>query len=265
MNCMICSLSVAEGVALGNGGLIHASCFQRIASDFESANRCVNSARSQLEAVRTELHANEGFIKRVTSFFGGGSSGGQLAARLKSAQENLKSLENELAKTNSRAIPIFDLLLDYPPDWDDRRARVQERDRSCVACGSGRNLQAHHITPLSRGGSNRIENLKLLCQDCHKVAHGGRGFAGDSFSDPLPFAQRVQVIEGAISAGNDIEFLYRKPTDATKKKRRVTPKELISMQHEHDEGITLCLQGYCHTRKANRVFALKRMIGVKPV
>jgi hypothetical protein len=265
MNCVICSLLVAEGAALGNGRLIHPSCLQSIASDYESANRCVVSARSQVEALRTELQAQESFIKKVASFFTSGPSADQLTAQLNSAQENLTSFEKQLAETNSRAIPIFDLLLDYPPDWNDRRARVQERDHLCAACGSGRHLQAHHITPLARGGSNRIENLKLLCQSCHKTAHGGRGFSGDSFSDSLPFAQRVQTIESAISAGSDIEFLYRKPTDAAKKKRRVTPIELISMQHEHDEGMTLCLQGYCHTRKANRVFALKRMTGVKRI
>jgi 5-methylcytosine-specific restriction endonuclease McrA len=61
----------------------------------------------------------------------------------------------------------------YPLDWDELRRRVYERDNhTCSNCGrSGVALHAHHIVPLSRGGSNSINNLKTLCEDCHKLIH----------------------------------------------------------------------------------------------
>ena len=37
-----------------------------------------------------------------------------------------------------------------------------------MKCGSRENLEIDHVVPLARGGSNRLENLQLLCQDCNR-------------------------------------------------------------------------------------------------
>ena len=39
----------------------------------------------------------------------------------------------------------------------------------CVKCGSKKNLEIHHIIPHARGGSNRLENLQLLCRRCNRM------------------------------------------------------------------------------------------------
>ena len=36
-----------------------------------------------------------------------------------------------------------------------------------------RNLQVHHLTFRSHGGSDSLENLIVLCADCHRVTHVG--------------------------------------------------------------------------------------------
>ena len=46
----------------------------------------------------------------------------------------------------------------------------------CQACGfesvSERNiLEIHHVLPLTKGGSDTLENIVLLCPNCHKTAH----------------------------------------------------------------------------------------------
>lgn len=61
------------------------------------------------------------------------------------------------------------------PVWADRRGeRLPPRDLlisilggSCAKCGSITNLQIHHKVPLASGGTNRLENLALLCEECH--------------------------------------------------------------------------------------------------
>jgi len=67
----------------------------------------------------------------------------------------------------------------YPPDWDQRRQLVYERDNyQCQNCGrkGGRygnaELHAHHVVPKSKGGTHRLTNLQTVCAECHERIHG---------------------------------------------------------------------------------------------
>lgn len=55
---------------------------------------------------------------------------------------------------------------------DETRREVLERDEyRCKACGVSRNsgaiLHIDHIRPVSKGGSNELANLRVLCRDCN--------------------------------------------------------------------------------------------------
>jgi len=69
----------------------------------------------------------------------------------------------------------------YPSDWNKRRKKVYRRDdHKCQKCGrkGGRKgsaqLHAHHITPVSEGGSHKYSNLMTVCHSCHEDIHGHR-------------------------------------------------------------------------------------------
>lgn len=48
------------------------------------------------------------------------------------------------------------------------RARVYERDGNrCVECDSPDDLTLDHRVPLSRGGTNREDNLQTMCRPCN--------------------------------------------------------------------------------------------------
>lgn len=70
---------------------------------------------------------------------------------------------------------IFDdaEIQDYPADWDMIRRSVYRRDsytcRNCMATEA--ELHAHHVVPLSKGGSNSTSNIVTLCRDCHTSIH----------------------------------------------------------------------------------------------
>jgi len=86
----------------------------------------------------------------------------------------------------------------YPSDWDSRRKKVYKRDTyKCQNCGkdAGQNknveIHAHHIVPISSGGSHKTTNLITLCSDCHAAIHGCRMAPSSYSKDLLKDIQRL--------------------------------------------------------------------------
>ena len=67
-----------------------------------------------------------------------------------------------------------------------RRLHQKQRGR-CIYCPSllGDNFHRDHLTPLSRGGSNYISNIQLLCCSCNAKKHN---------LDPLVFAAKMGLL-----------------------------------------------------------------------
>ncbi len=65
------------------------------------------------------------------------------------------------------------LPIQYPPNWDKiRKERLELDEYKCQNCGTkNKILHIHHKIPLSKGGSNDIDNLITLCESCHDVEH----------------------------------------------------------------------------------------------
>lgn len=58
-------------------------------------------------------------------------------------------------------------------EWTEIRAAVFERDNfTCSYCGErGGKLECDHVHPLSRGGSNEMDNLTTSCFACNRSKH----------------------------------------------------------------------------------------------
>ena len=57
--------------------------------------------------------------------------------------------------------------------WEWVRHATFERDGwRCIDCGRPGRLEAHHVTPLHKGGAPYdLGNLKTLCRSCHIERH----------------------------------------------------------------------------------------------
>lgn len=71
---------------------------------------------------------------------------------------------------------------------DRLRALVAEvLGEHCERCGYDRNtriLEVHHIVKRSRGGSDDLYNLCLLCPNCHREAHLPEGWQSGLLPQP---------------------------------------------------------------------------------
>ena len=267
VTCKICKKPVPDGIHLSDGGLIHESCFELIQAAVVKIEGEINDQQRIKDSLALEINRRYGLLFKLKTMFSKPSIDlSELEKKLIFYQIKISDLYDKLDSLKKTASQIYDLILTYPPDWDYRREKVIERDGNrCSNCGEHTHLHLHHLVSLSKGGNNKIENLKLLCADCHSEEHGERIFTY-SFSDKeTAFSKRISNIYYAIKNSRQIKFDYKKPTDTEHHQRVVTPTELINVDHVRDSGTTLCVRGYCELRQAERTFALKRMRGLKVI
>lgn len=51
-------------------------------------------------------------------------------------------------------------------EWRELCAKYDQR---CLCCGQQKPLSPDHVVPISRGGSNAIENIQPLCRQCNQT------------------------------------------------------------------------------------------------
>ena len=71
-------------------------------------------------------------------------------------------------------------------------------------------------------------------------------------------ASHESLVQKAIDEGRDISFRYVDKSGEVSN-RRMTPRVIKPYYFETGLGSSTCVEGFCHHREANRVFALKRM------
>lgn len=95
---------------------------------------------------------------------------------------------------------------EYPDDWDELRRKVYRRaGYRCQNCDrTNIELHAHHIVPLSVGGTNALTNLACLCRDCHEAIHphmrddGLAWGAGEYDSQRLPSQEYTPIPDAKL-------------------------------------------------------------------
>ena len=65
---------------------------------------------------------------------------------------------------------------DNPSYCMQHKPLIKKAQRNCVQCGTAGNksnrLTVDHIIPISKGGTHKIFNLRVLCQVCHRKRRG---------------------------------------------------------------------------------------------
>lgn len=257
--CKVCnSYYDSEKINLSDGGFVHVRCISDL--DLEVSD-LKSKQQSKIYRLNEEHNKRERLGYKIKSFlFPSETEETQYQTFLISSKKEIDRINEELNPLKQNQHLIYNLYLSYPPDWDERRNLVIDRDgERCKRCSSWQNLHLHHKVPLSKGGTNEISNLVLLCRKCHSKQHGGKDLSGQFHNRETAFSKRIKLINQAITENRKIQFLYKKSDQKNFKQRTIRPYQLINIDHNRDEGFTLCVKGYCDLRKADRHFALKRM------
>ena len=271
VECALCGTGAVD-LSLTDGRSVHRSCVELIRKYVELQEK-LKRGRENLRRAQWRSRSLSGVL---AAFFGDKRpvDDVRLSERvLTDLEVDQKGLDSEMAgippsfKSKSSLEGLYDYWPDYPPDWDDRRWHLRElRKHICERCRGGVGvLQAHHKVPFWKGGSNKPENLELLCIKCHGKEHG-RDFVREGFSKhQKKVSDTEELIAKAMLEGKKITFLYYKwDEDAgrpTKKgqRRTIKPARFVDVQSSRKGKSTRCVEGLCDLRRASRVFNVKRM------
>lgn len=60
----------------------------------------------------------------------------------------------------------------HSPEWRELRVQALKRDKyTCQMCGTGKNVQVHHVNYKNLGTAQELEDVVTLCDDCHSKVH----------------------------------------------------------------------------------------------
>ena len=259
MTCIFCNTLAIHGIVLSNGNIIHDSCYK-------NANSELNELYSKLNFEKNELlncQKESGIINAIIRFINREHRKYNPLYDIQRINNNIKIINNRINLITSQIEYVHDYMLQYPPDWKQRCNMLKEKIGNyyygiCSKCGTSKNLHVHHNIPLSQGGSNKIENLILLCDKCHLKYHNREKFSNKKFVR-LSIQNKIEIINNAIYNNKYIEFYYKKKDDQEYMKRIIKPYYFKNVPHIHSSESTLCIKGLCFIRNADRTFALKRM------
>lgn len=260
MGCRICKSSYTFGsLVLTDGSFVHSKCMHKIEhklADIKNHKMKLEAQITSLENSINSYYKISSKLKRVVSrhpkdiFF--------LKNKLEIANKLAGKINKHELVLGATIEKIYDFWPTYPPDWEYRRQRLEESNGVCAVCGGSIHLDVHHIKPLSKGGTNRLDNLQLLCRLCHEKKHGFR-FRENQRNKKrrkTDFEKKLEIINFAMEGNKKVEFLYKKREDNKYRQRTITPHEIVRVSYSDGSGFTLCVRGFCHLRSSDRHFAM---------
>jgi hypothetical protein len=153
-----------------------------IAREYKAGQSCKLANKIQVELEEDQEAIDEETRRRKEEF---DQSNKRVAEQAESESAQLFSRYTEIMRhANKKGISLWEyfryplvsppLAPGYPPDWEQRKTKVKERDGyRCQNCETTEYLQVHHKTPVVGGGTHHLFNLTTLCRSCHYKHHFG--------------------------------------------------------------------------------------------
>jgi hypothetical protein len=249
--CEICHISCSDGILLSNGGILHKECYENILKEKEEIGYKIYQCNNSINSADAKLNS---LGRKLLRYIGRGTENDENLLRI--INDNKKIIpgyEKDISKLKIQLRILYDYWMDYPPDWEDRRQSLLEQINFCEECGAlSYSFHIHHIAPVSKGGSHKRDNLKVLCKECHQSKHKHKLGDTPDYKRATEFEVKLSKLRKAIDEDRTVTFEYRK-YEGERSKRTIKPEGFKL------PGKYLCVYGYCYLRNDRRTFSIRRM------
>lgn len=252
---------------LSNGEKFCINCYRNTEKKRIETESDIDLKNNLLDEYELKIKKEESIFRSITGIFIRKREENLdfLYSQVEVLEREINELENTLEEIYEYLNHLYDYWGSYPPDWEERRKEVIDRAGSrCESCHWRTGSDVHHIWEISKGGSNKIENLQLLCSQCHQKQHPHRLKYNGEKNDPMKegrFVKKMKLINEAIENEKNLRFVYNKPREESTK-RTIIPQEIVEIETRLG-GVSMCLKSFCLLREDERVFAIRRMEKVK--
>lgn len=273
MSCLICEKS-DNLVSLRDGSSVHKECVEYDPTpQILALRRNIEVETSRLSRIKPNLTFWE-------SIFGSRAKEEQAEIDRLACRKEIDRLEALINQLNIRAETYQedygDIIQDSIRYWPGipplsiwrkiKETQRQSQNHHCYSCKSKIRLAGghlFHIESLARGGLNEEENIKLVCNSCHKDLHAKRAqqikleqaLAGPNWElyshfEILNFAQEYDqsaLIEYVDESGEITDRWI----------------SVISFKYEVQQGDRIWIRSHCFLRNDERSFRLDRFNSIK--
>ena len=268
MLCFICNKKVnSSDILLLNAKGIHNDCLEDIKSNDTRHDSIIQNYQSVLVELEEKRRNVNSFFNRLTNIFIGPDLNiNDQILEIEKRISGIKSIivnsekdrESILIERKELLSKTYDFWLERPPDWEERRGLILNEESFCNACGELYSLHIHHKRQIKDGGTHKLENLEVLCEDCHSDAHGGRKFRYNKKERETKYSKHYKILLKAIEDKKPLMLNYEK-YNGEKSQRVIHPKLFERW------GESLIVQTHCELRNDKRNFNLIRIKKLKPI
>lgn len=260
--CYLCNRTCDDQqISLITGRILHHACYESLLKNDVKCDELFLKLNNQNTLILNKIQKANSIIRYIFHRIAGGEeiNLAKCDNELEKTKENLEKIAKIKEEVSNKIRQCNDYWPTYPPDWDARKKEAKDKIGFCERCHtSGMQLHVHHNIPISKGGDHKLENLRVLCEACHSLAHGGQQFSYNNDNIESAFAIKIATLRCAIANNHMINFSYTRG-DGRKSVRTLLPEKFVTIKN------TLCVHGHCFLRREQRTFAIKRMTNLKHV
>lgn len=149
----------------------------------------------------------------------------------------------------------------YLSEWDRTRENaLNHYGKICNLCGSTNELQVHHKMPRALGWTDDLQNLTVLCKNCHEEEHGYE-FSETSVNLHTQ-NKKMSLINEAIITKSKLSISYINTFTWEITERVISPIELYKKDYTSQSwyhGYHWFVSAYCHMRNEERNFQVRKI------